>query len=33
MSGAEWGLGRAAVWASSWAREFECFGIAGELGH
>ena len=33
MSGAEWGSGRAAVWANSWARESECFGIARELGH
>ena len=33
MSGAEWGSGRAAVWANSWAREFESFGISGELGH
>ena len=29
MSGAEWGLGKAVVWA----RESKCFGITGELGH
>ena len=33
MTGAEWGSGRVAVWTNSWARELECFGIAGELGH
>ena len=33
MSGAEWGSGRAVVWVNSWTREFESFGISGELCH